>query len=140
MPNYETYAGGHIATIYILPVLGGHVGAKNVFAENFGVRLDVETPLPYVVVGIFGLGLNAMYHQAINANTSFYAGAGGRALVGVTGGGSGAIFGAGILAGLEFDLDNIRLYVELDENFMIDPTAGNFLPIPIFRFGVNIPF
>ena len=55
-PNYETYAGGHIATIYILPVLGGHVGAKNVFAENFGARLDVETPLPYVVVGVFGLG------------------------------------------------------------------------------------
>ncbi len=142
--TYEAYAGGHISTIYVLPVFGGHVGAKNLLADNIGVRFDLETVLPLSFIAgvpptVFGAGLNAMYHFDSDAQLGGYIGAGPRAFFGFdpNGGGGGAFFGAGAVAGLELELDSIGLYFEFEANSFFTETI---LLIPVWRVGLNFPF
>lgn len=142
--NYGVYAGGHISTIYVLPVFGGHVGAKHLLAENIGVRFDLETVLPLSFIAgvpptVFGAGLNTMYHFESDTQLSGYVGAGPRAFFGFdpNGGGGGAFFGAGAVAGLELELESIGLYFEFEaDSFFTEP----ILLIPVWRVGLNFPF
>ncbi len=142
--NYDAYAGGHISTIYVLPVFGGHVGAKNLLADNIGVRFDLETVLPLSFIAgvpptVFGAGLNAMYHFDSDTQFSTYLGAGPRAFFGFdpNGGGGGAFFGVGAIAGFELELDSLGLYFEFEaDSFFTGPSIF----VPVWRIGLNFPF
>lgn len=136
---YDAYAGAHVINIYILPFLGAQVGARSLLAPNVGVRLDLETPLPYVVIGILGVGLNLTYHyQLEESNVAIYGGVGPRTILGFSEGASGALFGVGGLVGLEFELTSASLYAEIEENVLLDGQSA-YPTIPVFRFGFNIP-
>lgn len=115
----DTYAGASLG----FASAGGtafsiafHGGVDNLITQNIGVRGDLSV----LVAGgtAFGLGVNALYKDAVDTTTpvEVYGGAGPRILVS----GGNAFFGFGALGGAEYMIaDQIGLFGELrvDLNF-----------------------
>lgn len=129
----QVYAGANLNFIF----LAAHIGAKDVFIDNFGVRLDLVTGAPLTFRPIGVVSLNGLYTFHEEGNTEFYVGGGPKVTLSPD---SESIFGLGALVGSEFVFESFRTFVEIDLIFA-PVVAEVFVPIlPVIRLGFSVPF
>jgi len=136
----QAYAGLNGSLVFIFPLVSAHIGANDVFIENFGIRLDAITVFPYTTDPIFGLSLNGLYNFYEVKNLSLYVGGGPRAIFNFTSE-PRSDFTYGMVIGGEISGDSIAAFGELDLSYTpeLDYWFG-LSAFPIVRFGVSIPF
>lgn len=132
----QVYAGANLNLVF----LGGHIGAKDVFIDNLGVRFDVITTLPLSFQPGVVLGASGFYTFHEENNVAFYAGGGLKTAIGANGIGTVGLGGFGIsgIAGAEFIFEPFSTFVEVD--FTVATNINDFITIPILRLGVSVPF
>lgn len=134
----QAYAGANVNLVLYFPALAAHVGAKDVFVEDFGVRLGFVTAVPYSFELAGVISLDGLYTFYETSELDVYAG-GGPKFVFSTATSPYTIFAFGGVVGAEFAFESFNTFVEID--FLLIPDVAVIIPlVPVLRLGFSIPF